>query len=349
MQIALDVLEPFQRIARRRLQAQHFGAPRILVFRKRRRHGRLAAQIICHRDRALHGEFSSGADGEMRRGGGVAHQHDIFVRPCLAQHAREIQPGRAAHMCRVRHQSVAAEIFGKNCLAGAAVLVLAHRPEAEFLPGVVGAFDDEGRGVGVELIGVRPDPAVLGLLEDEGKGVVELLPRAEPDELAFAHIDVRLEDLGKRRARPRVQSIGGDHEIVRGHVRLGIGNLRLERHLHAKLVGSLLQQEEQPPAADPAESMACRDGADALVADGDIIPVGEMISNPCRAHRVVGGEVVERLRRQHDTPAERVVRLVALEHGDLVRGVAALHRDGEVEAGGAGAENSNLHLSSPQS
>jgi hypothetical protein len=30
-----------------------------------------------------------------------------------------------------------------------------------------------------------------------------------------------------------------------------------------------------------------------------------------------------------------------------VRRVATLHRDGEIEAGGAGAENSDLHLSSP--
>ena len=214
MQIALDVLEPFQRIARRGLQAQHFGAPRILVFRERRRHGRLAAQVIRHGDRALHGELCSGADGEMRRCGRVAHQHDIFVRPFLAQHAREIQPCRAAHMRRVRHQRMAAEIFGKDVLAGAAVLVLAHGAEAEFLPGVVGAFDDEGRGVGVELIGVRPDPAVLGLLEDESEGVVEFLVGAEPDEFVLAGLDAGLEVGGEFAARPGIQSVGGDDEVV---------------------------------------------------------------------------------------------------------------------------------------
>jgi hypothetical protein len=43
---------------------------------------------------------------------------------------------------------------------------------------------------------MRPDPAMLGFLEDEGEGVVEFLMRAEPDELALAHIDIGLELVG---------------------------------------------------------------------------------------------------------------------------------------------------------
>ena len=86
-----------------------------------------------------------------------------------------------------------AEIFGEYPLAGPAILVLAHRAEAEFLPGLVRTFDDEGRGIGIELIGVRPDPAVFGLFEDEGEGVVEFLVGAEPDEFVLALLDGRLE------------------------------------------------------------------------------------------------------------------------------------------------------------
>ena len=201
----------------------------------------------------------------------------------------------------------------------------------------------------LELVGVRPHPAVLGLLEDEGEGVVELLPGAEPDELALAHVDVGLEDLGEGRARARVQPVGADHQVVACHEGPRIVDLGLEDKLDAEVAGAPLQQQEQPLAADAAEAVPGRDGAHALVDDGDVVPVGEVFADPGGADRVVGREVVERLGRQHDAPAERVVRLVALEHRDLVRGVAALHRDGEVEAGGAGAENSNLHLSSPQS
>ena len=73
------------------------------------------------------------------------------------------------------------------------------RVETGAPPGLFRTFDDEGRGVGVELIGVRPDPAVLRFLEDEGEGVVEFLVRAEPDIFAGAHVDVRLEDIGVAR------------------------------------------------------------------------------------------------------------------------------------------------------
>ena len=49
------------------------------------------------------------------------------------------------------------------------------------------------RGVGVELVGVRPDPAVLGFFEDESKRVIELLISAEPNEFVLALVDGRLE------------------------------------------------------------------------------------------------------------------------------------------------------------
>jgi hypothetical protein len=71
-----------------------------------------------------------------------------------------------------------------------------HRIKAEAAPGRLRALDDESRGVGIELIGVRPDPAVLCLLEDEGESVVEFLMRAKPNVLASAHIDVGLEAVG---------------------------------------------------------------------------------------------------------------------------------------------------------
>jgi hypothetical protein len=170
---------------------------------------------------------------------------------------------------------------------------------------------------------------------------------SKPDELALAHVDIGLEDLGEGRARARVQPVSADHQVVAFHERLGIVDLGLEAKLDAEVTGAPLQQQEQPLAADAAETMPGRDRAHALVDDGDIVPVGEVFPDPGGAHRIVGREVVERLGRQHDAPAERVVGHVALEHRDLVRGIAALHRDGEVEAGGTGAENSDLHLSSP--
>jgi len=41
--------------------------------------------------------------------------------------------------------------------------------EPPAVPGVGQAFDDEGRGVAVELVDMRPDPAMFGLFEDKVK------------------------------------------------------------------------------------------------------------------------------------------------------------------------------------
>src|SRR5579862_3049717 len=109
---------------------------------------------------------------------------------------------------------MAAQVIGENTLAGTAGFVLAHGAEAELLPGRLRALDDEGRGVSIELIGVRPDPAVLGLLEDERESVVELLLCAEPDELVLAQVDGRLEVFGELVASSRIQSIRRDDEVI---------------------------------------------------------------------------------------------------------------------------------------
>jgi hypothetical protein len=52
---------------------------------------------------------------------------------------------------------------------------------------------------------------VLGLLEDEGKCIVELLMRSEPDELALAKVNARVEVLSEFPARLRVKAICGDN------------------------------------------------------------------------------------------------------------------------------------------
>ena len=131
--------------------------------------------------------------------------------------------------------------------------------------------------------------------------------RAEPDELAFAHVDVGLEDIGEGGAGARVQAVGGDDQIVRLHVGLRVGDLGLEAELDAELARAPLQQHQQPLAADAAEAVAGRDRAHALVDDGDVVPIGEVAPDPDGADRIVARQVVERLGRQHDAPAERVV------------------------------------------
>ena len=86
-------------------------------------------------------------------------------------------------------------------------------------------------------------------------------------------------------------------------------------------------------------------GHDALApdADRDVVPVGEVAVDGGRAHRVVGGEVPQRLVGEDHPPAEGVVGGVALEHRDLVGGVAELEADREVKARGPPAETGDVH------
>src|SRR5215469_6749048 len=97
---------------------------------------------------------------------------------------------------------MAIQIFGEDPFAGPGRFVLRHARETELAPSRFRTFDDESRGVSIELVGMRPYPAVFGFLEDEGEGVVELLPGAKPDKFVPACLDRRLEGMGEFVARP---------------------------------------------------------------------------------------------------------------------------------------------------
>jgi hypothetical protein len=71
--------------------------------------------------------------------------------------------------------------------------------------------------------------------------------------------------------------------------------------------------------------------------------MGELVADDRAARRVVGHQILDRLIREDDAPAERVVGPVALEQVDLVRGVAQLHRNREIEPGGTPAQASDPH------
>ena len=119
------------------------------------------------------------------------------------------------------------------------VSVTVHLVEAGFAPGLFRTLDDEGRGVGIELIGVRPDPAVLGFLENEGEGLVEFLVGAEPDIFAGAHVDVGLEHVGMSRAHARIDAVGGDDQVV-VLVGVEIRRLGLEAQIDAEFARAVL-------------------------------------------------------------------------------------------------------------
>ena len=194
VQVTLDLLEPFQAVAGGRLQAQHLDPAFLLIAFEGAGQVGFGVQVIRQRDGAVQGQPRAGPDREMPRRRRIAHQHHVLMIPAVADDAGKVHPdGRAAQMRRVRHQRVPAQMVREDRAAGLDDLLLGHALEAHGVPGLLRTFHDEGRGVGIEGIDMRPEPALRRLFEDEGEGVVEFLFRAQPDELAAAHVDVGAE------------------------------------------------------------------------------------------------------------------------------------------------------------
>jgi hypothetical protein len=278
----------------------------------------------------------------------IAHQHHVFMIPLAANHPRELHPdSRAAQVRRVRHQIMPAKMGRKDLAAGFHRFFLGHIRETPAVPGIGQAFHDEGRSVVVELVDMRPDPAMLGLLEDEGEGVVELGMGAKPDELALAQINIGLEHLLVFAPHQGIDAIRRHDDIVFLAVFFSRFELGLKAHIHAQFPRAGLQQDQHRLAANPCKSMPARHRANPVMHHRNIVPIGEIAADRLGRDRIILLHPPQRVIRQHHTPAERIVGLVALHHDDLVRRVAQLHRDCEVKTGGATAQAQNLHGHSP--
>ena len=96
-------------------------------------------------------------------------------------------------MFGIGHQRMTVQVVLEHLFADRDGFLLGLLTKPEVIERGLAAFHDERRGVIVKLVGVHPQPAFVGLLEYEGKGVIKFLMRAQPDELAFAHVDVGFE------------------------------------------------------------------------------------------------------------------------------------------------------------
>ena len=349
--VTVDMLEPLGRVARRVLDLQHLDAAQVFVVRQR---GVEIERVLADRagelDRVFERELGARADREVRGVRRVAHQHhrrsaiDVeAMHPALADDARELDPlRRAAQVRRVRQERMALQGLREQLLAEGDRLLLLHLLEAGLAPDLLRRLDDEGRVGRVEPVGVRLEPAVLGLLEIEGEGV-EQARRAEPDKAVAAHVDVGPVGGGVLGADAAVEAVAGDDEIGVGVVgrRLRVG---LEHQLDADFLAARLQDVEQALATDAAEAVAARRDPGAADVDLDVVPVVERVEDLCRARRVGRLQVAERLVGEDDTPAERVVGLVALDDDDLVRWVLLLHQQREIETRRAAADADDLHI-----
>ena len=279
----------------------------------------------------------------MRRGRTVAQQHDILVMPFLAEHPVEVQPGRAAQVAGIAHQRMAVQMRGKDLLASGNAFILGHLAKAPFVIGLLAAFHDKSRCVGIELVGMGPDPAMFGLFEDEGEGVVELGMGAQPDELAGAGVDLGLEMLRVMGAHPGIDAIRRDHQVIFGRQRVDIIGLGLKAQVHPQFAGAFLQQQQQPHPPDAAKTMPGRHRAGVLVDHRDIVPIGKMRVDRLGAFRVVGLEIRQRFIGQHHAPAKGIVRLVALDDGDVMGRIAQFQADREIETGRTSTQAHDFH------
>ena len=235
------------------------------------------------------------------------------------------------------------QLAGEQLLGEGDRLVLVGAVQPGQPPHRLGAFEDEGREPLVVAIGVHAPQAVLAFLEEERERP-ERKRRAQPHEAVRAPVDLRLEVLGVARPEERVHAVGGQHEIGPGPGR-GIVDLCRELQADAELGGAGLQDVEQPLARQPGEAVAGRRQHLILIVDLDVVPVREGAGDGGVGLGVGLLEILERRVGEHDAEAERVVRSVALENGDVVPGIGLLHEDREVEAGRSAADRDDLHTS----
>ena len=342
LDVSRDVLEPFHPVASRALELQGLEASLGLIGLKPGVDVGGPGNAAHQRDRVFHREFGSGADAEVRGMSRVADQHDVVVVPPAAQHPPEVEPGRPAQMAGIVHQLVAAEILGEQRLAERHRLLRRRPIEPVGPPGLFPSFDDDGREILAELVGVDLEPAVLGLFEGK-RECGEPLPGAEPDEPALAHVDVRLERRGQAGPDRAVGAIGGNHQIGVTEPG-GVVDVRLEMLNHAEPVGPLLQQVQQSPTADAGEPVASRADRLAPEMDVDVVPVIQA------RHDCGMGLGIRRLKArhgfvgEHHAPPKGVIGPIPLEHFDGRRRKGLFEQNGRVEASRAAAETDDpLH------
>ena len=190
----------------------------------------------------------------------------------------------------------------------------------------------------VVAVGVDPPEPVHVLLEEEGEGR-EREGRAEPDEAVGPPLDPAAGTA--RRAGPRTRC---SRRRRRGS---GPHPGTAARSAHLRLV---LERHAEAPRTGAA---GCRAGAAATCRRSrGRVEVRTCRGSGCRCRpsgrrrgvisscvsRSACGEVLEGRVGEDDAEAERVVGAVALDDGDVVRGIGLLHEDREVEAGRTAAD-----------
>ena len=81
----------------------------------------------------------------------------------------------------------------------------------------------------------------------------------------------------------------------------------------------------------------------AINANINIVPVIKGTENFASSRFIGANEVAQSGIRENNAPTKGVIRLVALDHGDVVRGVEFFHQQGEIQSGWPATDAYDLH------
>ena len=144
------------------------------------------------------------------------------------------------------------------------------------------------------------------------------------------------------RSHQRVEAVGADHQV---HVAQlaeradGVLELRLDPHR----ASPLLQQLQQREPADRGEADSVDADGLAAVHERDVAPVLHGRRDEIVGVGIVAAQELEGLLGEHDAEAPGGALGVLLVEAHVVPGVALLPERGEVQAGGAAADDRDPH------
>ena len=186
----------------------------------------------------------------------------------------------------------------------------------------------------VEPVGVHLEQAVRVLLEEEReRGERRTSSRARRTGSAASR------SAGRKcsrvaRAHRAVHAVGREDQVGVARTARGRRPRALNRAARRARAQRSLQDVEQRLPRQAREAVPGRGTISPLIVDLDVVPVGERAADRLVGLAVGLREALQRRVGEDHAPAEGVVRAVALEDGDLVRGVGLLHEEREVQARG---------------
>jgi 4-hydroxybenzoyl-CoA thioesterase len=190
-------------------------------------------------------------------------------------------------------------------------------------------------------------PTMLGSFKRKSERRKFLLG-SEPDEAAFTHIHIRIEDTGMAVSQLAIDAVGRNDQIGVAISVLGL-DLELKGLLNAKLGGALLQNVQQLLAADAAKSMTTGTHHRAAKMHVDIVPVIKTGGDGVMRLRVGVAKPLHGLVGKHHAPTEGIARPIALDDLDPCPWQVLLELNGGIQTRRAAAKaDDSSHCDLPQ-